>query len=65
MRFVKYIFETIVIVCISKVKVDLPVTNMDAAGKTLAERAISSIKERGHTNLSGGLIGALQVNGLN
>ena len=44
---------------------DLPVTNMDAAGKTLAERAISSIKERGHTNLSGGIIGALQVNGSN
>ena len=44
-----------------QVKVDLPVTNMDASGKTLAERAVANIKERGHTNLSGGLIAALQV----
>ena len=34
---------------------------MDAAGKLEAERAINSVKERGHTNLSGGLLAALEA----
>ncbi len=34
---------------------------MDASGKQLAEKAISSLKERGHTNLSGGLLAALET----
>ncbi len=34
---------------------------MDSAGKLLAEKAVKSIQERGHTNFSGGLLGALQV----
>lgn len=34
---------------------------MDAAGKRLAEKAIDSVKERGHTNLSGGLLAALEA----
>ena len=34
---------------------------MDSAGKLLAERAIGAVKERGHTNLSGGLLAALEA----
>ncbi len=34
---------------------------MDPAGKLLAERAVDGMKERGHTNLSGGLLAALEV----
>ncbi len=34
---------------------------MDASGKQLAEKAIASLKERGHTNLSGGLLAALET----
>ena len=34
---------------------------MDAAGKLKAERAIDETKERGHTNLSGGLLAALEA----
>ena len=45
----------------SKVKIELPLTNMDATGKASAERAITAVKERGHTNLSGGLLQGLQV----
>ena len=40
---------------------ELPLTSMDSSGKQLAEKAISSIKERGHTNLSGGLLAALET----
>lgn len=43
-----------------EVKVELPLTNMDAAGKSHAEKAIDSMRDRGQTNLSGGLIAALQ-----
>lgn len=39
---------------------ELPLTNMDAAGKSHAEKAIDSMRDRGQTNLSGGLIAALQ-----
>ena len=45
----------------SQVCVQLPLTKMDAAGKLEAERAINSVKERGHTNLSGGLLAALEA----
>ena len=34
---------------------------MDSAGKLHAEKAIDSVKERGHTNLSGGLLAALEA----
>ena len=34
---------------------------MDSSGKLLAGKAIESVKERGHTNLSGGLLAALEV----
>lgn len=34
---------------------------MDSAGKLHAEKAIEGIKERGHTNLSGGLLAALEA----
>lgn len=44
-----------------EVRVELPLTGMDSSGKQLAEKAISSIKERGHTNLSGGLLAALET----
>ena len=40
---------------------ELPLTNMDSAGKLHAERAIEGVKERGHTNLSGGLLAALEA----
>jgi len=33
---------------------------MDAAGKNHAEKAIDGMKDRGQTNLSGGLLAALQ-----
>lgn len=39
----------------------LPLTFMTSAGKLRADRAIESIRERGHTNLSAGLLAALQV----
>ena len=45
----------------SKVKIELPLTNMDTTGKASAERAITAVKERGQTNLSGGLLQGLQV----
>lgn len=41
--------------------VDLPLTAMDADGKLKAERAIKYVKERGHTNLSGGLLAAMET----
>lgn len=44
-----------------EVRTELPLTSMDAAGKLHAERAIDAVKERGHTNLSGGLLAALQT----
>lgn len=34
---------------------------MTVSGKANAERAIEGIRERGHTNLSGGLLAALQA----
>ena len=40
---------------------ELPLTSMDSSGKLLAGKAIESVKERGHTNLSGGLLAALEV----
>ena len=36
-------------------------TYMDPVGKLMAEKAVKAIKDRGHTNLSGGLLAALQV----
>uniref|UniRef100_A0A1X7TRL4 VWFA domain-containing protein n=1 Tax=Amphimedon queenslandica TaxID=400682 RepID=A0A1X7TRL4_AMPQE len=39
----------------------LPITSMTSSGKVLAKKAIESIRERGHTNLSGGLLAALQL----
>lgn len=44
-----------------QVRVQLPLTRMDSAGKLEAERAIDAMKERGHTNLSGGLLAALEA----
>lgn len=44
-----------------QVEVVLPLTDMTTAGKELAKKAIQGIKERGHTNLSAGLLAALQV----
>lgn len=44
----------------TQVKVELPLTNMDSAGKSHAEKAIDGMKDRGQTNLSGGLMAALQ-----
>jgi len=41
--------------------VDLHLTKMDADGKLKAEQAIRKIKERGHTNLSGGLLAAMET----
>lgn len=38
-----------------EVTIGLPLQNMTAAGKVQAERSIDQLKERGHTNLSGGL----------
>ena len=34
---------------------------MTLSGKLQAEKAIESVKERGHTNLSGGLLAALET----
>lgn len=48
-------------VLLFQVRVELPLTNMDSAGKLHAQKAIDSVKERGHTNLSGGLLAALEV----
>lgn len=39
----------------------LPLTPMTPSGKARAEQAIERIRERGHTNLSGGLLAALQT----
>ena len=39
---------------------EFPLTNMDVAGKSHAEKAIDRMKDRGQTNLSGGLLAALQ-----
>ena len=39
----------------------LPLTAMNDAGKMQANKAIEGIKARGHTNLSGGLLSALQT----
>ena len=44
-----------------QVKTELPLTAMTTSGKLLAERAIDGVKERGHTNLSGGLLAALEA----
>lgn len=44
-----------------QVNIELPLTCMDAIGKQKAEKAIEGIKERGHTNLSGGLLAALNA----
>lgn len=50
-------FENVIL----QVSVVLPLTAMTPSGKVTAERAIENIRERGHTNLSGGLIAALQT----
>ena len=42
-------------------KTELPLTAMSTSGKLLAEKAIEGVKERGHTNLSGGLLAALEA----
>ena len=42
-------------------KTELPLTAMTVAGKVVAEKAIDGVKERGHTNLSGGLLAALET----
>lgn len=44
-----------------QVKTELPLTAMTTSGKVQAERAIEGVKERGHTNLSGGLLAALEA----
>ena len=44
-----------------QVKTELTLTAMTTNGKLLAEKAIEGVKERGHTNLSGGLLAALEV----
>ena len=41
--------------------VPLELTSMTEAGKLQAEKAIDKIEARGHTNLSGGLLSALQM----
>ena len=40
---------------------ELPLTAMTPDGKLRAEQAIHKVKERGQTNLSGGLLAALEV----
>ena len=40
---------------------ELPLTTMTPSGKHQAEKAIERVKERGHTNLSGGLLAALEA----
>jgi len=44
-----------------QVAVVLPMTGMAEAGKLQAEKAIDVMQARGHTNLSGGLLLALQT----
>ena len=44
-----------------QVKTELPLTAMTVSGKLQAEKAIEGVKERGHTNLSGGLLAALEA----
>jgi Mg-chelatase subunit ChlD len=44
-----------------EVKTELPLTAMTVSGKLQAEKAIEGVKERGHTNLSGGLLAALEA----
>ena len=44
-----------------QVKTELPLTAMTTSGKLLAEKAIEGVRERGHTNLSGGLLAALEA----
>ena len=44
-----------------QVSVVLPLTGMTEAGKLQAEKAIDGVQARGHTNLSGGLLLALQM----
>ncbi len=41
--------------------VNLPLTAMDADGKLKAEQAIKKVQHRGHTNLSGGLLAAMET----
>lgn len=45
----------------NQVQTELPLTAMTADGKLRAEQAIYRIKERGQTNLSGGLLAALEA----
>lgn len=40
---------------------ELPLTAMTADGKLQAEQAVKRVKERGRTNLSGGLLAALEA----
>lgn len=40
---------------------ELPLTSMTDGGKQKAEQAVNRVKERGRTNLSGGLLAALQT----
>jgi Mg-chelatase subunit ChlD len=44
-----------------EMKTELPLTAMTVSGKVQAEKAIDRVKERGHTNLSGGLLAALET----
>lgn len=44
-----------------QVKTELSLSAMTTAGKLQAEKAIEGVKERGHTNLSGGLLAALEA----
>ena len=44
-----------------QVNTELPLIAMTPTGKMEAEKAIERVKERGHTNLSGGLLAALEV----
>ena len=45
----------------SSIDVLLPLTKMDASGKERASQLIKSIKERGSTDLSGGLLKGLEL----
>ena len=44
-----------------QVNVDLPMTAMTSDGKMRAEKAINNMREGGQTNLSGGLLAALEA----
>lgn len=44
-----------------QVQTELPLTAMTPDGKLRAEQAIHRVKERGQTNLSGGLLAALET----